>query len=87
MRSFVHISAYTALYGKNGIFIDDYSGLSPCCVIFSATDDFSGNYLIGPMVNPEFRNVTGGSVCIRKYVQIGVACVILPNVIVEEGVA
>jgi len=85
--SFVHISAYTALYGKNGIFIDDYSGLSPYCIIFSATDDFSGNYLIGPMVNSEFRNVTGGSVWIKKYSQVGAACVILPNVIINEGVA
>jgi len=85
--SFVHISAYAALYGKNGIFIDDYSGLSPRCILFSASDDFSGDYLIGPMVNPEFRNVKGGSIYIRKYVQVGATCVILPNVIVEEGVA
>ena len=39
------------------------------------------------MVNPEFRNIIGGSVWIKKYSQVGAACIILPNVIINEGVA
>jgi len=85
--SFVHIAAHVALYGKNRISIDDYSGISAHCVVFSASDDFSGDYLFGPTINPEFTNVVGGHVCIRKYVVIGAACVILPSVTIEEGVA
>lgn len=85
--SFVHISAYSALYGKFGIEMEDYTGLSPRCTVFSATDDFSGSYLIGPMVDKKFTNVTGGRVLIKKYSQIGANCVILPKVIVNEGVA
>lgn len=83
--SFVHISAYSALYGRNGIFIEDYAGVSPRCTIFSATDDFSGEFLIGPMVDQKYTNILGGPVFIKKYVQIGGGCVVLPNLTIKEG--
>jgi len=83
----IHISAYTAIYGKFGVEMEDYTGLSPRCTVFSATDDFSGDYLIGPMVDSDFTNVTGGKVLIKKYSQIGSGCIILPCVTVGEGVA
>lgn len=85
--NYIHISAYSALYGKFGIEMDDYSGLSPRCTIFSASDDFSGNYLIGPMVDQENTKVTGGKVYIGKYCQIGCGCVIFPGVNIQEGAA
>ena len=82
----VHVSAYCALYGRNGITIMDYSGLSPRCSLFSATDDFSGDYLIGPMVDFSKTNVTGGRIIIEKYSQLGCNCVVLPDVHIHEGV-
>jgi len=87
LGSYIHISAYCALYGKLEIEMEDYTGLSPRCTIFSASDDFSGDYLVGPMISEELTNVTGGKVIIRKYSQIGAGSIILPNVIIEEGVA
>lgn len=87
LGDYIHISAYTALYGKFGIEMEDYTGLSPRCTIFSATDDFSGNYMIGPMVNPKYTNVIGGKVLLKKYSQLGSNCVVLPKVIINEGVA
>lgn len=85
--SFVHISAFSALYGKNGIELEDYTGLSPRCTLISATDDFSGDYLIGPMVNQKLTHVTGGKILIKKFSQIGTNSVILPGVNIGEGVA
>lgn len=82
---YVHISAYTALYGKKGIKIDDYSGLSPRCTVFSAMDDFSGEYMIGPELPAKLTNVTGGLVRIEKYVQIGAGSIVFPNLIIKEG--
>jgi len=87
LGSYIHISAFCALYGSFGIKMENYTGLSPRCTVFSATDDFSGDYLISPMVNKEFTHVTGGLVLIKKYTQIGSGCVILPNLTLEEGVA
>jgi len=83
----IHISAYCGLYGKFGIEMEDYTGLSPRCTVFSASDDFSGNSLIGPMVDEKFTYITGSKVLIRKYSQVGCNCVIFPGVTINEGVA
>jgi galactoside O-acetyltransferase len=85
--SYVHIAAFCALYGANGIVMSDFSGLSAKVIIYSASDDFSGEYLIGAMVPAEFTNVTGGTVFMKKYVQVGAGSVILPDVTLEEGVS
>lgn len=83
--SFVHISSYCALYGAYGIVLDDFSGLSPRVTVFSATDDFGGDYLINPMCPSDTTNVTGGLVTISRYVQIGAGTTIMPNLKVGEG--
>lgn len=85
LGTYIHISAYCALYGKFGIEIDAFSGLSPRCTVFSATDDFSGEYLIGPMVDEKFTGVKGGKVIFKKYVQLGAGCIVLPDVVLNEG--
>ena len=87
LGNYIHIAAYNALYGKFGIIMEDFTGLSPRCTIFSASDDFGGNYLISPMPSEKFRNVTGGKITIKRYCQIGAGSIILPSVTLEEGVA
>jgi len=87
LGSHIHIGAYCALYGKYGIVMEDYSGLSPRCTVFSASDDFSGDYLISPMNPPEYTNVEGGVVKLNKFVQIGAGTIIMPQVIIGEGAA
>lgn len=81
----VHISAYSALYGSQGIEFKDNSGCSARTTIYSAMDDFSGDYLIGPLHPEETTNVTGGKVTIGEYVQLGAHCLVFPNVIIHEG--
>lgn len=83
----VHISAYCALYGSQGITLKDYTGLSSKTIIYSAIDDFSGDYLVGPLYEREFTNLQGGCVIIEKYVQIGASCIVFPNLQIGEGVA
>lgn len=85
--NYVHISAYTALYGKYGIEINDYCGCSPRTILFSATDDFSGEYMISPMVPEEYCNITGGKIKLCKFVQIGANTIVMPNVLIKEGTA
>lgn len=80
-----HISAYTSLFGSGSIRIGDFSGLSPRCTIFSAMDDFSGQYLIGATLPVEYTNVIKGPVIIEKYCQIGAGSVIFPDVSIGEG--
>lgn len=85
--NYVHIGAYCGLYGSHGIFIEDYSGLSPRCALFSVSDDFSGEYLLGPEIPDQYRNVIGKPIHLHKFVNIGAGCIIMPGVTVEENVA
>ena len=83
--SHVHISAYVALYGGKGIYINDYSGISARTTVYSAVDDFGGDCLIGPMSPEGTTNVKGGVVILEKYTQIGASCVVMPNLTIKEG--
>ena len=85
--SHIHVSPYVALYGALGLLFEDYSGISGHSVIYSAMDDFGGDYLVGSVHPEELTNVTGGLVTIQKFSQIGVNCVVFPNLVIEEGVA
>ena len=85
LRDYVHISAYSALYGSKGIILEGFCGISPRSTIFSATDDFSGNYLIGAQFDERYTNVTGGIVTLKKFSQLGANTVILPNITIGEG--
>ena len=85
LGSNIHISAYVAMYGAEGIEMEDYTGISPRSTVYSAMDDFSGDFLIGP-VNPDgTTNVTGGKVTIKKYSHVGTHTVVFPNLTIEEG--
>lgn len=81
----IHIGPSVLLYGANGIIIEDFTGISGRSTIYSAMDDFSGNYLIGPIHPDEKTNVTGGPVVLRKYSQIGAHSLIFPNLEIGEG--
>lgn len=85
LGSHIHISAYSALYGANGIEMEDYTGISPRTTIFSAMDDFQGDYLIGPIHTKEYINVTGGKVILRKFSQLGSGSTVFPNIEIGEG--
>jgi len=81
----IHISAYCALYGSYGIELCDYSGMSPRSIIFSASDDFSGDSLIGPLVAKEYQKIIGGKVTLSRFCQLGAASIVLPNCELKEG--
>ena len=85
LGSNIHISAYVALYGTMGIELDDYTGISSRSTIYSAMDDFSGEYLIGPIHKHGQTHVTGGKVILNRYSQIGANCIVFPNIIIAEG--
>lgn len=81
----IHISAFSALYGAMGIEFKNNSGCSARTTIYSAMDDFSGDYLIGPMHQEYLTNVTGGKVIINEFVQLGAHCLVFPNLSIGIG--
>lgn len=81
----IHISAYCALYGSKGIELEGDCGMSPRSIIFSATDDFSGDYLIGPVYPEILTNVTGGKVVMERFTQLGANTIVFPNITIRKG--
>lgn len=88
LGSYVHISAYATLYGGNSmISVGDCSNVSTRVIIYAITDDFSGEFLVGSMIDNKYRNVITGPVVIERFVQLGGGVIILPNVMIHEGAA
>lgn len=82
----VHIAVYCSLIGNGEILLEDYVGLSSRVSIYSSNDDYSGEFMTNPTVSKEFTNVTSGKVILKKHSIIGSGAVLLPNIILEEGV-
>lgn len=85
LGSNIHISAYCALYGSHGITLEDNTGISARCTLLSATDDFGGDYLIGPVHPEEHTHVTGGCIRLEEYAHIGAGCILMPGVTIAQG--
>lgn len=83
--NYVHISAFVALYGKFGIEIGNFCGCSPRSTVFSASDDFSGEFMVSPMVPDNLSKLNSGKVIFDNYVQIGANTIVMPGVRLKEG--
>lgn len=86
--SYVHIAAGAMLFGGSaGIFLDDYTGLSSRCVVYAASDDYSGKHMTNPTVPKQYLGLKEKEVMICKHAIIGSGSTILPGVMVDEGCA
>lgn len=88
LGNYIHISAYSLLVGgKEGIEMEDFSGLSSKVTIYAVSDDYSGEYLTNPTIPSKYTKHISEKVHLKKHVIIGTNTTILPGIILEEGVA
>lgn len=85
--SYIHIAVYSSLIGAGRIALNSFCNISSRVSIYSSNDDYSGASLTNPMVSSEFTNVAHADVVIGKHVIIGSGTVVLPGVVLNEGVA
>lgn len=85
--SYIHIAVYVSIIGAGKIVLKDFCNISSRVSVYSSNDDYSGASMTNPMVPEEFTNVTHADVTIGRHAIIGSGSVILPGVIIEEGVA
>jgi galactoside O-acetyltransferase len=83
----IHIACYASMIGAGEIILESFSQVSSRVVILSSSDDFSGNYLVGPTISSEFINVKSSPVRLLKHSVIGTGSTILPGVTIGEGAA
>ena len=85
---YVQISSHCCLLGKYGIEIGSYVTFAPGVKIFSATDDYHGNYVYTSFLKKKkFKEKIRGKVIIKDYVIVGANSVVMPKLTIKEGVA
>lgn len=85
--NYVHIAVYSLLIGAGKITLSDFCNISSRVAIYSSSDDFSGKWMTNPMVSSEYTNVMHAEVYIGRHAIVGSGSVVLPDVVIEEGVA
>lgn len=86
LGNYIHIAQFCGLYGgSEGIYMDDYSGVSSRVSIYATSDDYSGKYMTNPMVPEKYEHEIRKAVYIDRHVVVGTTSVILPGVRIAEG--
>ncbi len=82
----VHIAVFCNLAGgTEGIFVDDFAGISYGSHVFSQSDDYTGVALTGPTIPAEYKKETKAKVQIGRHCIVGTRTVIFPGVSMAEG--
>lgn len=84
---YVHIAVFTSLIGKANITISDFCNLSSRVSVYSSSDDYSGNTMTNPMIPDEYKATVHKDIFMDKHVIVGCGSVILPGVVLGQGVA
>ena len=88
IKNNVHINAYSSIFGKYGIEMEDFSGLSCRVSLYSESDDYTGNSLTNPTIPMKFKpKYNTGKIHLNKHVIIGSGSTVLPGITVGEGSA
>ena len=85
--NYIHLAVFSSLMGAGRIVLSDFCNLSSRVSVYSSNDDYSGRALTNPMVPPEYTAVTRADVVLGRHVIVGSGSVVLPGVIMEDGVA
>ena len=73
------------LSGPKGIVLKDFAGLAANNVLYSASDDFSGEFLTGQTLPKEYTNLKGGKIVLGKHVNTGSSVFFLGPCNIGEG--
>lgn len=88
MGNFIHIAAYSAVYGGDkGVYIDDFVNISSRVSIYAVNDDYSGETMTNPTIPDKYKHVQREKIRIGRHSIVGSTSVILPGVDIAEGSA
>lgn len=83
--NYVHITRNSHLSGSLGIQLDDFSSMGANTVIYSGSDDYTGNYMTNQIIPQEYTTKVGGTVLVGRHVIIGTCSVIIGPCDLAEG--
>ena len=82
----VHIAVYSSLIGAGKITLSDFCNISSRVSIYTSSDDHSGATMTNPTILGEYTSVKHADVFLGRHVLVFGGSVILPGVILEDGV-
>ena len=83
--NYIHIARNSHLSGFYGIELHDFCGMAANTVIYSASDNYSGDYLTNQVIPQKYTAHIGGPVIIGKHVAIGSSCTIMGPCMIGDG--
>ena len=83
--NYVFIARNSHLSGFYGVTLHDFSSMAANTVVYSASDDYSGEYLTAQAIPQEYTSHIGGPVEIGKHVIIGSSSTIIGPCNIGEG--
>jgi acetyltransferase-like isoleucine patch superfamily enzyme len=81
----VHVSAYSALLGREEMEIGDFATISVRCTIFSSNDDYSGATMANATIPAAYRGASDAPVKVKPHAIVGAGCTILPGVTLGDS--
>jgi acetyltransferase-like isoleucine patch superfamily enzyme len=82
----VHIAVFCNVAGgEKGIVLEDFSGLSYGCHVFTQSDDYTGQTLTNPTVPDEYKQEMKKAIVIGRHSIVGTSSLIFPGVVLAEG--
>ncbi len=86
---YCHIAPQSIVSGgqKHSVKLHDFSTLAYRVTVFSRSDDYSGEFLTGSVVDKSKVNNFESEVNIQAFSILGTGCVIMPGVTISEGCA
>ncbi len=85
IKNNVFIARGCHLSGFFGIILENFSSMAANTIIYSASDDYSGDYLTAQAIPQEYTAHIGGKVIIGKHVIIGAGTIIIGECTIGEG--
>lgn len=87
LGNYIHIAPYSSIHGTGGgsVKVGDFVGISSYSTIYAATDDFSGKFLVGSVIDPAYTNVKHSNIVIEDYCNVALRSILLPGAYLSEG--
>lgn len=87
VSSNTHIADGVRISAAAGVEIGEFVGIASRVVILSSSDDYSGEFMVGPLSPSGTNGGRYGLIRIHDYVVIGTSSVVFPGSTLEVGVA
>lgn len=81
----VHIHSYCQIGARGGVTFEDFAAMASGCFVYSASDDPTGNHMVGGVVPPHCTKPKIAPVRFGRHSIVFTRSTVLPGVTVHEG--